>query len=733
MVQISSSAYIQDDGSINLNGWLHHFYQQRDAQNFSLVREACFLSQLAGENQPTFTGQSCLQQGLFMAEILADLNQDQECLAAAIINDSVYYGDLSFDIVRDQLGENVEKLLKGARQMDASSTLHNKVYNPNQTENVRMMLLAMVEDVRVVLIKLAERICVMRNVDVLGSDKQQQISEESLEIYAPLANRLGATSIKWELEDRAFRFLNPEQYKNIATLLDGRRLDRERFIKETVAFIEQTLDEHKIHDVQVSGRVKHIYGIHRKMQRKHISYDEVYDASAIRVLVPSIEDCYQVLSIVHDLWQQIPEEFDDYIATPKPNGYRSIHTAIIGPEKKNIEIQVRTYEMHHDCELGVAAHWIYKENKQQNAAHEAKIAWLRQVLEWQQELSQQQENLEEQHAQIFDDRIYIFTPTGEILDLVQGATPLDFAYRVHTEVGHRCRGAKVNGNIVQLTHALKTGDQVEVLTTNKAHPSLDWLNPHLGYLKTSRAKAKVHQWFKQQNFDQNFEAGQQLFEQECKRLNLAKVDLDSIAQKYNYKGERELFAGLGCGDLRIAQIINAVQALQPKAPTTPILPPVKRPSTRTKASAGDVNIHGVGNLLTHIAKCCNPIPGDDIIGFITLGRGVSIHQQQCSNILHATEEQKQRIIEVEWQQDSGESYPIKIYLQSKNNSESIRTVSELLKTEKVHLYGLHHEHNQATELYDVHLSIAVTDLSTLSRLLNRLQQLPNILQVKRHA
>ncbi len=732
MVRISDSNYIQDDGSIDVNHWLHHFYQLHDEQRYPLVREACFLSQLAGEQQPTFTGQSCLQQGLHMAEILAHLQQDQECLAAALIYDSVYYGDLSMDTVREQLGHAVEKILHGVQKMDASNLLHHTSYNPSQAENIRMMLLAMVEDIRVVLIKLAERICVMRTASILGADRQQQLAKESLAIYAPLANRLGISSVKWELEDRAFRFLDLSHYKHIAQLLDARRVDREHFIQETLAFLRKTLTTQHINDFQVSGRAKHIYGIYRKMQRKHINYEQVYDVSAVRILVPHINDCYKVLSIVHDLWQQIPEEFDDYISVPKPNGYRSIHTAVTGPQGKNIEVQIRTYDMHHECELGIAAHWIYKEAKQQKAAHEAKIAWLRQVLEWQKELSQQPEKLEQTH--LFDDRIYVFTPTGEVLDLIQGATPLDFAYRVHTEVGHRCRGAKVNGNIVTLTHTLKTGDQIEVLTTNKPHPSLDWLNPHLGYLKTSRAKAKVHQWFKQQNFEQNHAAGAQLLEQECKRLNIRSLDLAAIANKYNLRSERDLLAALGCGDLRISQIIHTGQLLQPQHDNAPVLPPLAPPlRVHATTSADGISIEGVGSLLTHIAKCCNPIPGDAIIGFITLGRGVSIHRQDCDNILHATEEQQQRFMHVAWQHKQAQSYPVTIYLQAQNHADVLRKISDYLKTEKIPVLTLKNRIDKEVNIIDIYLTISVHDLSTLSRLLNRLQQLPPILQVKRHA
>ena len=716
-----------------MHSWLHHFYQSHSPKTFHRVRDACYLSQLAGEEQPTFTGQSCLQQGLAMAEILGQLQLDQDCIAAAIVNDSIHYGDLSLDDVREQLGETVTKLVQGTRKMEASNLLHQPKFNLNQTENVRMMLLAMVEDMRIVLIKLAERICIMRNIGILGEAKQKQLAQESLQIYAPLASRLGASMIKWELEDRSFRYLDHVSYKKIAKLLASRRLDREHYLQDVITTLKQQIQDRGIKDFQVTGRIKHIYGIYRKMQRKHVDYDQIYDACAVRVLVNSIEDCYNILSLVHELWQQIPCEFDNYIASPKPNGYRSIHTAVRGPENNKVEVQIRTHDMHYESEMGIAAHWIYKEGRQPSAAHEAKIAWLRQVLEWQKELSQHQDQLLEEETPVANDRIYVFTPTGEVIDLVTDATPLDFAYRIHTEVGHRCRGAKVNGVMVNLTSTLKTGDQVEVLTANRAHPSLDWLSPHLGYLKTARAKAKVHQWFKLQNYEQNVSAGEQLLEQECKRLNLGGIDWQAIAQRYNFKSITDMHAGLGCGDLRLGQVIGMAQTqLNSEKPSAP-LPPTLHSKNRARAKTHDkdIQVEGVDNLLTHMAKCCQPTPGDIIIGFVTLGRGVSIHRQDCENILNATATQRERFIEVEWQQRDDRFYPLDIDIIADHRPDTIKKITELLQQEQVQLQGLHHTISEKKGHLNIRMTIAIRDLASLSRLLNHLQQLPPVIQVKR--
>lgn len=730
MVKLKDTPYILTDGTINIASWLNAVTAKRNAADAKLIRHACVLSQLAGADKPTASNVSCLQQGLAMAEMLLDLQLDSETIAAAIVYSSVQYAELSIEDVQEHLGQNVAKLIRGVAQMEAMRSMHSQHHT--QLENVRKMLLAMVDDVRVVLIKLTERVYLLRAATLLNTEEQHKLAQETLNIYAPLANRLGITQIKWELEDLAFRYLHPAIYKNIAKQLHQTRIERESYIQKIVNLLEQYVAEAGIKEFEVTGRAKHIYSIYRKMQRKKVDYSEIYDASAVRVLVPTVEDCYTVLSIVQSQWEQIPHEFDDYIATPKPNGYKSIHTAVIGPEGFNLEVQIRTFQMHQESELGVAAHWKYKEGAQQKSSYEAKIAWLRQVLDWQQELSAAQEIDVSQSSQ-FDDRVYVFTPNGDIVDLPQGATPLDFAYYIHSEVGHRCRGAKINGAIVPLTYTLKTGDRVEILTTKQANPSRDWLNPHLGYLKTSRAKAKVHHWFKLLDFEHNLTEGKEILEREIKRLELAKIDLDKIAKELNFKTEDEMLAALGCGDLKLSQILNLAQEqIKPAQPEDNFQPNIvpSRAASHTSKNTG-IFIQGVGNLLTHSAGCCKPVPGDPIIGWITQGRGVAIHRQDCPNILQINSLHKEKLIEVTWGDQQNQIYPVNIYVYAYDRPGLIRDISTIFANEKMNLIAMSTRIDKTQHEAHINLTVETSGLASLSKVLDKIKQLPNIIEAKR--
>lgn len=733
MVQATESKHTLEDGSIELDSWLGSYSDQHPDAQVHLVKNACFLAKLSGEDQTSFSGSSCLQQGLTMADILLSLNQDAECIAAAILYDSTQHAELSLDIVREQLGPNVAKLINGVRKMEAAHTIAHDSLARGKTENLRMMLLAMVKDVRVVLIKLAEQICLLRAASTLSSKEQQVIAQECREVYAPLANRLGISPIKWELEDRSFRFLQPDIYKKIAKLLDERRIDRERYVDEIKQTLIDQLKSLRIEHTEVQGRVKHIYSIYKKMQKKNLSYDQLYDITAVRIMVNTVEECYQALDLVHRLWEQIPEEFDDYIADPKPNGYQSIHTAVIGPNNKNIEVQIRTFEMHQENEEGVAAHWVYKEGKQKPSV-EARIAWLRQVLDWQHEVTGQEDELETEQNQMLSDRVYVFTPAGDVVDLPRGATPLDFAYHIHTEVGHRCKGAKINDKIVPLTYTLQLGDRVDILTSKKPNPSRDWVNSHLGYLQTSRAKAKVFHWFKQQNYDENLAAGQHMLEQECKRLGISIEDMQAIADRYNYKKGDDIYAAIGCGDLSVHQVINsAQQALRQQQPVKiPPTAPVSKPQTHHKHK-DDIHIEGVGNLLTHIAKCCTPLPGEPIIGYITQGRGISIHRQDCSNISHANEEQQKRLLEVSWGEAATQTYPTTVRLLAYDRQGLLRDITQFFSNEKINLLALNSNIDKSENMASMQITFEVGDLQDLSRVMDKLKQLPNVYQVERES
>lgn len=572
MVQVRAHQPINDDGSINLDAWVANVVRIDPALDAQALKEACEfvreVEQQANAGQHHWSeGASIFSAGLDIAEILADLKLDQDSLVAAVIYRGVREERIPLALVQQRFGAVVAKLIEGVLRMAAISASINPresvvLGSQTQVENLRKMLVAMVDDVRVALIKLAERTCAIRAVKEADEDKRQRVAREVFDIYAPLAHRLGIGHIKWELEDLSFRYLEPEQYKQIAKLLHERRLDREQYINDAMAHLRQELEATGI-KADISGRAKHIYSIWRKMQRKGLQFSQIYDVRAVRVLVPEVRDCYTTLGIVHTLWRHIPKEFDDYIANPKENGYRSLHTAVLGPEGKVLEVQIRTTAMHEEAELGVCAHWRYKgtDVKSGSNHYEEKISWLRQVIEWHEELGDIGGLAEQLRVDIEPDRVYVFTPDGHAIDLPKGATPLDFAYRVHTEIGHGCRGAKINGRIVPLTYSLQTGEQVEIITNKQGSPSRDWLNPNLGYVTTSRARAKIVHWFKLQDRDQNVAAGKQLLERELARLALPSVDFDKLAEKANLKTAEDLFAALGAGDVRLAHAVNLAQQL----------------------------------------------------------------------------------------------------------------------------------------------------------------------------
>lgn len=732
MVKVKEDTPWATDSGIDVEQWLHQLGSKGYFQDLELIRNACTLSQLAGQDHATETGVSCLQQGLAMADVLADLEVDQQTLAAAIIFESVHYAELSLDDVEEQLGSPIAKLVKGIEKMSAMHNLQalNKYpQNKHQIDNVRKMLLAMVDDVRVVLIKLAERLCVLRVSAQLPETMRHQIATEAMEIYAPLANRLGIGAIKWEMEDLAFRHLYPDDYKSIAKGLKAKRLDRDRYVDFIVEELNKQIKATGANHFAVYGRSKHIHSIHRKMQRKNVSIEEIYDATAVRVLVETKEQCYEVLGMVHTLWKQVPVEFDDYIINPKPNGYQSLHTAVEGPENRVFEVQIRTFQMHDLAEMGVAAHWKYKEGHvRQKESHERKIEWLRDVLAWHQEMATSSGVSEAIETEFLEDRVYVFTPDGDVLDLPQGVTPLDFAYHVHSKIGHRCRGAKVNGSIVPLTYELKTGDKVEVLTGKDERPSRDWINPHLNYLKTSRAKAKVLHWFKMQDYDKNKAEGHEILDKELKTLGIKTDRLHDVVSSFNFKRLDDLLAALGRGDIKLGQILNR---LSPAPVEEPTIQNIVKPQTKPEIRGSDLRIEGVGNLLTHMARCCQPVPGDEVVGYITLGRGVSVHRQDCSNIIHAGVKQRQRFLQVTWGSSTRDHYVVDILIKAFDRAGLLRDVTSLLSNEKAHVYALQTQSNKHDNTAFITLTVEIDGLNSLSRLLSKLGQIPNVLEARR--
>ncbi|WP_027330755.1 GTP diphosphokinase [Marinimicrobium agarilyticum] len=745
MVKVREDHPVTDDGTIDIDAWIGRLpgATERSAESRQQLREACELSALA-DSAPTTVDygwgefSSCLTIGLDMAELLADLQLDQDSLVAAVLYRAVREEKLSLDKVQQQFGETVAKLVKGVLRMAAISYQRGegeeRVFgreSEEQAENIRKMLVAMVDDVRVALIKLAERTCAIRAVKAAGPQRRRQVAREVADVYAPLAHRLGIGHIKWELEDLAFRYLEPNDYKRIAKLLDERRLARQEYIDNVLNVLRTELKDANI-EGDVTGRAKHIYSIWRKMQRKGISFSQVYDIRAVRILVPSVRECYTVLGIVHSLWRNIPHEFDDYIASPKENGYRSLHTAVIGPENKVLEIQIRTFAMHEEAELGVCAHWRYKgtDADASEKSYEQKIAWLRQVLEWHDELGGEGQSLKEGLRAVDQDRIYVFTPEGHVVDLPRTATPLDFAYRIHTDVGHRCRGAKVNNRIVPLNYHLNTADQVEILTGKREAPSRDWLSPALGYINTPRARAKVQHWFKVQARDQNIAEGQALLDREFKRLALLDLDFEQLAQKLNMHSLDDLYAAVGASDIGVGQVLSAAQRMiKATHPEEPVIPFKARSAKRKKDS--DLYIEGVGNLLTQIASCCNPVPGDAITGYITLGKGVSIHRQDCSNILQLQADDPQRIIKVSWGETPQSAYSVDLIIEAYDRHGLLRDITTLLDGERINISAMQTLSDKRKNTVDMLVTAEIRSIDELSRILTRLNQLPNIASARR--
>jgi GTP pyrophosphokinase len=670
---------------------------------------------------------------LAVAEILHELNLDYETLAAAMLHDVVEDTPVTLEEISEEFSPLIARLVDGVTKMERIGEFQEMAQSGSaeqvQAESLRKLLLAMAEDVRVVLIKLADRLHNMRTLQYLGSAQQRRIAQETLDIYAPLANRLGIWQIKWELEDLSLRYLEPEAYQRIATLLAETREEREAYILAVVETLDTELKKTGV-KAEVSGRPKHINSIFRKMQRKHLDFEQIFDVRAVRVLVKEEKDCYAALGIVHGLWRHIPKEFDDYIANPKENLYRSLHTAVVGPEGKTLEIQIRTEEMHRHAELGVAAHWRYKEGRGFDPGYEEKIAWLRQLLEWKEEEHTANDFVDRFKSEAFQERVYVLTPQGRIIDLPQGATPLDFAYAIHTEVGHRCRGAKVNGRIMPLTYELQNGEQVEVLTTRQGSPSRDWLNPHLGYLKSSRARARVRQWFKQQDYEHNVSAGRSILEREMRRLGISGLAVERLSERFRYRQVDDFLAAIGRGEINTGQLASAIDGLVPGEET--VIPRRRRAVRRKTAQApGGISIAGVGNLMTTMARCCHPVPHDPIVGYITRGRGVSIHRRDCANILRLQGDDLDRLIEVEWGRESELGYITDISVEAYDRPGLLRDITAVLANEKINLNGVSTTTDERDGIARMSLSLEITDIAQLSRVLTQISRLPNVVKAQR--
>ncbi len=717
--------------SEGVHQWLEQIGADSNPTDIELVRNAFVLAEKAHHGQVRASGEPYVNHVVAVADILVNLHLDYESIAAAFLHDVVEDSDVTLDDIRRQFGESIAELVDGVTKMhaiDLQVDQYRHQHDQAQAESLRKLLLAMAKDVRVVLIKLADRLHNMRTLKFLSTKKQRRIAQETIDIYAPLANRLGIWQIKWELEDLSLRYLEPFDYKQIASSLDERRVDRERYIENIVKVVSNELNNVGIHAL-VTGRPKHIYSIWRKMKKKGISFHNLYDVRAIRIIVDNIQQCYAALGVVHTLWRHIPNEFDDYIATPKENMYQSIHTAVIGPRGKSIEIQIRSEAMHDHAEWGVAAHWRYKEQSKNNADYDQKIAWLRQLLEWKEEASDAGDFIDRFKSEVFQDRVYVLTPTGDVMDLPQSSTPLDFAYHVHTEVGNHCRGAKVNGRMVPLTYELKSGEQVEILTTKNGKPSRDWLNPQLGYLNSSRALSKARHWFKLQDVDENSTNGHVVLEKELNRLGVRNLNHNTIAKHFHYEKTDDFLAAIGRGDINSIQLANAVNRLTHKEQQEKHITPVTR--IRQRETGGDITIQGVGNLLTHIGQCCKPVLGDPIIGFITQGRGVTIHKKDCRNILKMDDIRRMRLIAVEWATQSETHYVVEISIYAIDRVNLLRDIFAVFTNEKINVISSNTRSDKDKNTAKMHFTLEIKDVNQLSRVLNRLLQLQNVMDVRR--
>jgi guanosine-3',5'-bis(diphosphate) 3'-pyrophosphohydrolase len=696
-----------------------------------VVSRAYEVAARAHAGQKRLSGEDYVQHCLAVAGILADLGAPTPVVAAGLLHDTVEDTEVTLGDVRREFGDEVATLVDGVTKLDELPRVSR---GPNRgkvdservelaKETLRKTFLAMGDDVRVVVIKLADRLHNMRTLSHLPPEKRERIAKETLEIFAPLANRLGIWQMKWELEDLSFRYVFPEKYREIAGLVRSRRADRERNLNQIARRLDEELTSAGIH-AEIHARPKHLYSIYRKMERKGVPFDQVYDVRGVRVLVETESDCYLSLGVIHGLWKPIPGAFDDYIATPQDNFSQSLHTAVVFDDGRTLEVQIRTRAMDESAEFGIAAHWRYKEGRKRDQAFEQRINWLRRLMEWRQDVDSASEFVDAMKSDVFNDRVYVFTPRGDIIDLPAGSTPIDFAYHIHTDIGHRCRGAKVNGKLVNLDTKLNTGDAVEILTAKRGGPSRDWLNPSLEMVKTQRAIGKIRQWFKREDREQNLSDGRQMLERELRRLGLEDVAYEQIARDLGYAQVEDLLTAIGCGDIHLGKVVSRLA--ETKLPELELPATMEREPASRPLAAREVTILGLSGLLTNLARCCKPVPGDPIVGYITRGRGATIHRRDCPNVLRIRDQE--RLVQVSWGQ-ARETYPVPVRIRAYDRDGLMRDVSTLVSNEGISMSSIHVSTKSSLAIFD--LVMGITDLNQLSRILNRLEALPNVLEARR--
>jgi RelA/SpoT family (p)ppGpp synthetase len=701
----------------------------------AIVERAYARAEKAHSGQLRKSGEPYFTHCIAVAHILAEMRLDAEAIAAALLHDVLEDCEVSREELRAEFGPTITNIVDGVtklknlpRQENADKRSRN---SDRDLEYQRKIFLTMGDDVRVALVKLADRLHNMRTLGYMSEDKQHMIAQETLDIFAPLANRLGIWQIKWQLEDLSFRYLHPQEYKDIMRRVDERLADREAYMNEVIDLLRRELIDHGIKNPTITGRPKHVFSIFKKMERKSLPFQQIYDVRAVRVIVDTVPECYLALGVVHNLWHPVPGEFDDYVAAPKDNFYRSLHTAVRDDHGKTVEVQIRTWEMHEHAEYGVAAHWRYKEGskKDRDEAFERRIAFLRRLMEFG-DADDAHSFVDHMKSEVFKDRVYVFTPKGDVIDLPAGATPVDYAYHIHTEIGHQCRGAKVGGKLVSLDYELKTGDQVEIITSKRGGPSMDWLNPNLGYVKTSRARDKIRHWFRRQDRDKHIQGGREVLERELKRLGLIdSMPYDTVSGWFGYERLDDFLAAVGAGDLNGGQIANKileVERREQQARDRETLKARQSPAGMAVDSAGGVAVLGTGGFLVNLARCCRPVPPEDIVGYVTRGRGVTVHRATCPNI----NAEPERLIAVSWGRSSQEQrYSVPIEIVAYDREGLMKDISTLIADEKVNMSSVNVAVQQGIATFTITLEIP--DIHHLTRLLARLSNINNVVEARR--
>ena len=736
MVRVKAHQSVFSEAGVDLEQWLALLAQRCPRITLVRLKEACELSEQAEKKALQTTGawapgRSSYLTGLEMADILSELQVDEDGLIAAVIYRAVRENQITAKHVRNQFGDAVADLVEGVLKMVAISNIRiGKAEvvlgkNTDQIDQAKRMLVSLVDDIRVALIKLAERTCAIRQASKSEREKQIKLAKEISEIYAPLAHRLGIGHLKWELEDLSFRYLEPVQYKRIAGLLDEKRVFRDQYIDAVIVDLDEKLQKVGI-AAELEGRAKHICSIWRKMNRKGINFSEVYDVRAIRVLVKNSDECYRALGVVHNLWRNIPNEFDDYVANPKENGYQSLHTALIGPEGKVLEVQIRTEEMHHEAEYGVCAHWQYKSlvAKDRTAKYERRVEWLRQILEWQDEVRGLPGTAKEILANVSLDRIYIFTPDGHVVDMPPNATAVDFAYRVHTEIGHKCRGVKINGKMANLDHKLKSGDQVQIITGDEVAPRREWLHTHLGYVNTSRAKAKIQSWFSHREKIRNLEDGRKILMAELQQLGIEHFDYAYLLSEFGHEHKDEFFYALAVGEIQLADVVELIASESEIALPSPQAS-VELQGQEQKAAL----VAGMGDRDYLMAKCCNPVLGDPIAGIIDDQDIVNVHLHDCIQVLNA--DVYGRLMRLNWREDVQASFPVTVDVEAYDRSGLLFDITSIFLDELINIIVMNSVTDKASHTVIIKMTIEVASLKRLIRALELMQQLPNVVSARR--